>query len=104
MDDAGLLDLCKNLQGRVADMRRLRGWSKDWPLLGAYLHLEVSELIEAVRGKSDDPEGEAADVLLVLMALTEANGIEFSSVLERVAIKVQELVRDRTMRPGEYHV
>jgi hypothetical protein len=46
-----------------------------------YLHLEASELIEALRGKHGDPKSEAADVLLVLMSITEANGIAWLDVV-----------------------
>jgi len=30
-------------------------WDKDWSNGGVYMHLEVSEFIEALRGKGGDP-------------------------------------------------
>lgn len=75
-----MLDLEK-MAARVLAMCKKRGWSTEWPDRGVYLHLEASELIEAVRGKGGDPAQEAADVLLVLMSITESQKIPFVSVL-----------------------
>jgi NTP pyrophosphatase (non-canonical NTP hydrolase) len=69
------------LAPRILAMCKRRGWSLHWSARGAYLHLEASELIEAIRGKRGDPKSEAADVLLVLMSITEANGISWSDVV-----------------------
>ena len=47
-----------------------KGWDKDWVKGGCYIHLEVSEFIESLRGKGNDPpEKEAADVLFTLLAV-----------------------------------
>jgi len=62
-------------------MCKARDWSLHWTARGSYLHLEASELIEALRGKRGDPKSEAADVLLVLMSITEANGIPWDEVV-----------------------
>lgn len=67
-----------------------RGWSLHWAHRGAHLHLEASELIEAVRGKRSDPTKEAGDVLLVLMSLTQANGIPWRDVVAAARAKVEE--------------
>ncbi len=71
----------QSLAPRILAMCKRRGWSLHWSARGAYLHLESSELIEALRGKRGDPKSEAADVLLVLMSITEANGISWSDVV-----------------------
>ena len=49
---------------RILSICKKRGWSLHWTHRGAYLHLEASELIEAIRGKRGDPILEAADVLI----------------------------------------
>lgn len=79
------------LPARVLAMCKARGWSLHWTHRGAYLHLESSELIEALRGKRGDPLGEAADVLLVLMSITEANGMAWSDVLAQCVRTVEKL-------------
>lgn len=43
-------DLEKHLQ-RIQAICQTKGWKKDWANGGVYLHLEVSEFIEALRGK-----------------------------------------------------
>jgi hypothetical protein len=59
-----------------------RGWRTDWSARGCYLHLEVSELIEACRGKGDSSkEEEAADVMLVYLSLCGAYRINMTGVL-----------------------
>ena len=79
------------LPKRILEICRRRGWAVDWSARGAYLHLEASELIEAVRGKRGDPTSEAADVLLVLMSITEANNIPWSEVVKRCEQTVSAL-------------
>jgi hypothetical protein len=78
----------------------LRGWSLHWTHRGAYLHLEASELIEALRGKRGDPLHEAADVLLVLMSITENAGIQWDSVMQKARITCDDL-RTRPRYAGE---
>lgn len=59
-----------------------RGWRTDWSARGCYLHLEVSELIEACRGKGDSSkEEEAADVLLVLLSLCASYQVNLTGAL-----------------------
>ena len=60
------------------------GWSRGWPEVGAYFHLEVSEYIEAIRGKRGDPVDEAADVLFVLFSSLGAEGIDPVKVFDRL--------------------
>jgi NTP pyrophosphatase (non-canonical NTP hydrolase) len=88
-DDSPVAD--GDLPARVLAMCRQRNWSLDWTCRGAYLHLESSELIEALRGKRGDPKAEAADVLLVLMSITENAGIPWGDVLEQVAATCTQL-------------
>jgi NTP pyrophosphatase (non-canonical NTP hydrolase) len=73
------------LPARVLAMCNQRGWDLHWTSRGAYLHLESSELIEALRGKRGNPLSEAADVLLVLMSITENAGILWDDVLMQTA-------------------
>jgi NTP pyrophosphatase (non-canonical NTP hydrolase) len=79
------------LPAKILTMCKKRGWSLHWTHRGAYLHLESSELIEAIRGKRGDPADEAGDVLLVLMSITENAGIPFSTVLIKATAKLQHL-------------
>lgn len=81
-----------NLPAAVVAMCKRRGWSMHWTHRGAYLHLESSELIEAIRGKHGDPLKEAADVLLVLMSITEYAGIAWADVLRQCRTKLDELM------------
>ena len=77
------------LAARVLGMCKYRNWSLSWLARGVYLHLETSELIEAIRGKGDStPLKEAADVLLVLMSITENAGIPFNRVIETLEEKL----------------
>lgn len=84
-------DWVAELPARIVAMCKKRGWSMHWTHRGAYLHLESSELIEAIRGKNGDPASEAGDVLLVLMSITEYAGIPFSRVLELAEKKLCDL-------------
>lgn len=79
------------LAADVLAMCKARGWSLHWTHRGAYLHLETSELIEAVRGKRGSVVDEAGDVLLVLMSITEYAGIPFTEVVGATTAKVDGL-------------
>jgi len=57
------------------------GWDRRWTHAGCYLHLEVSELIEAIRGKRGDPAAEASDVLFALLSMLRANGVSLVDVV-----------------------
>jgi len=89
-----------DLPHRVLAMCKARNWSLHWTARGAYLHLEASELIEALRGKRGDPTSEAADVLLVLMSITESNGINWASVIRKCDETVERL-ENAAPYPGE---
>ena len=57
-------------------------WERNWSNGGCYLHLEVSEFIESLRGKGDSsPAAEAGDVLFVLLSMLKAHNIDIQEVL-----------------------
>lgn len=87
---------------RVLEMCKARGWSLHWTARGAYLHLEASELIEAIRGKRSDPISEAADVLLVLMSITENAGIDWSTVVATAEKTVDRLMTSPRYKGEEF--
>lgn len=93
-------NLLYTLGPRVVLMCKQRGWSLHWTHRGVYLHLEASELIEAIRGKRGDPAAEAGDVLLVLMSITEYAGIPFWRVLDKAIAKLVHL-ENAPHYPGE---
>ena len=70
----------KVIADKALGICNLRGWSRHWKESGVILHLEVSEFIEAVRGKRGDPEKEAADVLFVLLSTCEKYGLLYDSI------------------------
>lgn len=80
------------LAPRVLEMCKARNWSLHWTARGAYLHLEASELIEAIRGKHGSSRCEAADVLIVLMSITENAGIPWMAVEQQARQRVSELM------------
>ncbi len=65
---------------------RKQGWDRNWLEIGCYLHLEVSEFVEALRGKGVDPDpaAEAADVLFVLLSTLEAHDIDLDDVVAKL--------------------
>lgn len=88
------------LPADILALCRQRGWNLHWTHRGAYLHLEASELIEALRGKRGDPLHEAADVLLVLMSITENAGLSWDAVLQKASATCEEL-KTRPRYEGE---
>ena len=86
----------------VVSMCKKRGWSMHWTHRGSYLHLEASELIEAVRGKRGDPAQEAGDVLLVLMSITENHGIPWRAVVQNSRSKCDLLMTKEHYKGEEY--
>lgn len=83
-----------SLQKRIFDICNKRKWSTHWKERGVYLHLECSELIEALRGKSSNPADEAADVLFVLLSILEANDISFDSVIDKLEKLVANMEKE----------
>lgn len=68
-----------------------RNWGRSWDHGGCYLHLEVSEFIEALRGKKGTPEAEATDVLFVFLSMLRAHNIPVSEVLLLLEDKIKLL-------------
>jgi len=83
-----MIDL-NDLARRALETCRRQGWKRTWLHSGCYLHLEVSEFIEALRGKGDSTPGEeAADVLFVLLSTLEEHGISSSEVFRTLDQRV----------------
>ena len=71
------------LISRVQKVCEKRGWDKSALPGGCYIHLEVSEFIEALRGKGNStPVTEAGDVLIALFAVMSHYNITASQVLQ----------------------
>lgn len=69
-------------------------WKKDWSKGGCYIHLEVSEFIEACRGKGD-PEDELGDVLFTLLAVADYYGIDPTKAIERNIDKHVRIIEEK---------
>ena len=67
-------------------------WKKDWSHGGCYIYLEVSEFIEALRGKGD-PVDELGDVLFTVLAVADHYDIDFKQAIYRNIEKHTELLR-----------
>ncbi len=81
MSDHKLKDFAERAV-RICDQR---DWSRHWNPAGCYLHLEVFEFIEALRGKGDSkPVSEAADVLFVLLSMCLNNGISLDDLYKEL--------------------
>ena len=78
------------LMKSVVTMCQDHNWSMAWSDRGVYLHLEVSELIEAIRGKGSTVPDEAGDVLITLLALLYPTGIKFHEVVVAAEKNIQE--------------
>lgn len=85
------IDDLESLASQVVAVCQHRGWSLHWTERGAYLHLESSELIEAVRGKRGDIAKEAGDVLFVLLSILQPNEVAFGDAVDALRGKVAEL-------------
>lgn len=72
----------KELSKTADEFCKRKGWVKDWRHGGCYLHLEASELIEALRGKRGNPAEEVADVLTALLSMAEHYSVNIDEVLE----------------------
>lgn len=60
-----------------------KNWDRNWSNGGCYLHLEVSEFIEALRGKGD-AQAELGDVLFVLGSIAAQHGLDMNEALDWV--------------------
>lgn len=86
-------DYLQKIIDRTGNIARALGWDKDWNSGGCYIHLEVSEFIEALRGrkKGDNPKAEAADVVITLFSVMEHYGITSDDLLEEIENKLHKL-------------
>lgn len=75
---------------RIGRVARDRGWEKDWANGGVYIHLEVSEFIESLRGKGNIIE-EAADVLVSYFAVLENYNIPLKDVIKQLNVTLTDL-------------
>ena len=76
----------------IDDICKLHNWKKDWSRGGCYIHLEVSEFIEALRGKGD-PADELGDVLFTIFAVANYYGIDVTDAIYRNKLKHKEIIR-----------
>jgi len=78
------------LINRTGEACKVRGWSKNWAPGGCYLHLEVSEFIEALRGKGDILD-ESADVMICFFALLAEYGVTGDMLAIAIEKKLREI-------------
>ena len=71
------------LSTKCLEICRQKGWARNWSNGGCYLHLEVSEFIDALRGKGDIL-AEATDVMFVLLSIFEEHDINAEEVLAKL--------------------
>lgn len=74
----------------VGEVCRKNDWEKDWSHGGCYMHLEVSEFIESLRGKGD-PIEELGDVIFTIVAVAGNYGIKISDAIENSIAKHSEV-------------
>lgn len=81
-----------SLARQVLDVCHLKRWPLTWDHRGVYLHLEASELIEAVRGgRNDKIKTEAGDLLFTFIALLASSGVQFGDAVEALQHKINTL-------------
>ena len=77
---------------RAVELCKVKGWGLDWRDRGCYLHLEASELVEAMRGKGDSSvTEEAGDVLFCLLTILGERGIAFGDVVDTIDAKMKAI-------------
>ena len=91
----GMLRLVR-LAGEARLICEQKGWGRGWKEVGTYLHLEVSEYIEAMRGKRGNINEEAADILFVrLSSLHNAGRGTVGEVLNCLEDKIDALLAEQ---------
>jgi len=93
MAQAQVANYLQGISSRIDKVVKQRNWTKDWSSGGCYIHLEVSEFIESLRGKGSDPAAEAGDVIIALFAVLGHYQIPISDVmgnLTRTLSKLEE--------------
>lgn len=88
-----LKDLEK-LATRCIQVCNKKDWKRNWSNGGCYLHLEVSEFIEAIRGKGER-YSEAADVLFVLFAMFRQDGMKLKEVFDSLDNLLTQLENEK---------
>lgn len=76
---------CKEVRDVCSNMK----WKKDWSHGGCYMHLEVSEFIEALRDKGD-PTEELGDVLFTIFAVADYYNIDPIEAIENNRNKLKK--------------
>jgi NTP pyrophosphatase (non-canonical NTP hydrolase) len=91
----------QTLADRIGAVAKHRNWKKNWSSGGCYIHLEVSEFIEALRGKGDTtPAAEAGDILVALFAVLDWYKIPVAEVFENTNKAITKLEQDPSF--GKY--
>lgn len=70
----------------IRDTCKKSDYKKDWSHGGCYMHLEVSEFIEALRGKGD-PTEELGDVLFTVLAVADHYKIDIGDAMKKCVSK-----------------
>lgn len=83
----------KTYMEEIRNVCEKSGWKKDWSHGGCYIHLEVSEFIEALRGKGDSTE-ELGDVLFTVLAVAEYYGIDPTKAIKINHKKLEERIKN----------
>lgn len=95
MSDAELAQHCLALCNR-------NEWKRSWGEGGCALHLEVSEFIEAIRGKGNSSVvEEAGDVLFVLYSMLAHRKVSIRKVKKFIQDKVSRLLKAEPYRKDE---
>lgn len=92
-----------DLKAYIDEVRKiceLRKWKKDWSRGGCYAHLELSEFIEAVRGKGN-PTEELGDVLFTVLAVADYYGIDTITAIQQNLDKHFKLLREDGLYAAE---
>jgi len=71
------------------------GFTKDWVRGGCYMHLEVSEFIEALRGKRGDPLEELGDVLQSILSVAEHHGLSPTEAIQKCRSKMNNMLNEK---------
>lgn len=83
----------KDYMAEINSICEEMGWKKDWSRGGCYIHLEVSEFIESLRGKGD-PVDELGDVLFTLLAVADYYNIDPVEAIKMNRKKQKENIKN----------
>ena len=90
--DSTMYEDLKEYVGEVRQVCANMNWKKDWSSGGCYIHLEVSEFIEALRGKGD-PVDELGDILFTVLAVADFYNIDIEKAIELNKVKHSERLK-----------